>query len=47
MIQRFFTPPMVITLVLGVVVVVNLAFAWVAVGGADPVDPTYTNATQR
>jgi len=33
--------PIGVAVVLGIVVLVNFAFAWVAVHGADPIDPTY------
>ena len=42
MLERWFTPPVVITLVLLVVVLVNVAFATIAISGADTVDPTYS-----
>lgn len=44
---RHLTPPVVIALVLGIVVIVNFAFMTVAISGADTVDPTYTAAGAR
>ena len=41
------TWPAAIALGLALVVVVNVIFIWVAVGGADPVDPSYAVESQR